>query len=57
MDIRVQTSCIIIKNNCIATIKKNDPKYKTYNKYIPPGGHVDTFEKIENACIREVVTI
>lgn len=54
MNIRVQTSCIIVKDNHIAMIKKKDPKYRTYNKYIPPGGHVENFEKLESACIREV---
>ncbi|NOU97090.1 NUDIX domain-containing protein [Paenibacillus sp. LMG 31456] len=35
-------------------IKKLNPAYKTFQKYIPPGGHVEFSEKLEEACIREV---
>jgi ADP-ribose pyrophosphatase YjhB (NUDIX family) len=35
-------------------IKKLNPIYKTYNLFIPPGGHVEYMEKLEDACAREV---
>lgn len=54
MSIKVQVSCLAIKDNNIAMIKKLNPAYKTFQKYIPPGGHVEFSEKLEEACIREV---
>ncbi|AZN43894.1 NUDIX domain-containing protein [Paenibacillus albus] len=35
-------------------IQKLNPAYKTFQKYIPPGGHVEFSEKLEEACAREV---
>ncbi|RAP73608.1 hypothetical protein DL346_25380 [Paenibacillus montanisoli] len=35
-------------------IQKKNPAYKTYLKYIPPGGHVEFGEKLEKACAREM---
>lgn len=35
-------------------IEKLNPAYKTYRKYIPPGGHVEFSEKLEEACAREM---
>lgn len=54
MYVRVQVSCIAIKDGKIAMIEKLNPAYKTYQMYIPPGGHVEFSEKLEDACIREV---
>lgn len=54
MNVRVQVSCIAIKDNKIAMIKKLNPAYKTFEMYIPPGGHVEFSEKLEDACTREV---
>ncbi|MEF3306408.1 NUDIX hydrolase [Paenibacillus sp. GYB003] len=52
--VRVQVSCIAVRDGCIAMIQKLNPVYKTYMKYIPPGGHVELTETIEQACIREM---
>ncbi|PYI51610.1 NUDIX domain-containing protein [Paenibacillus flagellatus] len=52
--IRVQVSCIAVRDGQIAMIKKLNPAYKTYGLYIPPGGHVERFETIEQACAREM---
>jgi 8-oxo-dGTP diphosphatase len=54
MTIRVQVSCLAIKDRHIAMIKKLDPNYSTYNMLIPPGGHVEYLESLEQACIREM---
>lgn len=55
MTIKVQVSCLAIKDNKIAMIKKQDPKYSTYNMFTPPGGHVEYLESLEQACIREML--
>jgi len=52
--VRVQVSCIAIRDGKIAMIKKLSPAYKTYGKYIPPGGHVEMTETMEAACVREM---
>lgn len=52
--VRVQVSCIAVRDGQIAMIQKLNPVYKTYMKYIPPGGHVETYETAEQACIREM---
>ncbi|MFJ7405872.1 MULTISPECIES: NUDIX domain-containing protein [unclassified Lysinibacillus] len=52
--IKVQVSCIAIKDNKIAMVKKVNKNYSTFNQYIPPGGHVENFENLEDACSREV---
>ncbi len=54
-NIKVQVSCIAIKDNRIAMIKKVNSLYATYNKLIPPGGHVESYENLEDACKREVL--
>lgn len=55
MTIKVQVSCIAIRDNQIALIKKiNNPDQSTYQKLIPPGGHVELRETLEEACIREM---
>lgn len=52
--VRVQVSCIAVRDGKIAMIKKLNPAYKTYGKFIPPGGHVEMFETVEEACVREM---
>lgn len=53
--LKVQVSCLAIKDNNIALIKKIKPKSsQVYNRLIPPGGHVELHETLEEACIREV---
>ncbi|WP_308636423.1 NUDIX domain-containing protein [Paenibacillus silvisoli] len=54
MTVRVQVSCLAMKDNQIAMIQKLNPAYKTYQKFIPPGGHVEFGERLEEACAREV---
>ncbi|TCP58933.1 8-oxo-dGTP diphosphatase [Tumebacillus sp. BK434] len=55
MTIKVQVSCIAIRDNRVAMIKKiNNPHQATYQKLIPPGGHVELRETLEEACIREM---
>ena len=51
---KVQVSCIAIRNNQIALIKRLDRKSVTYNHLIPPGGHVELHETLEQTCIREM---
>lgn len=52
--VRVQVSCIAMRDGKIAMIKKLSPAYKTYGLFIPPGGHVEPTETIEQACVREM---
>ncbi|TMV49432.1 NUDIX hydrolase [Paenibacillus mesophilus] len=52
--VRVQVSCIAVRDGKIAMIKKLNPAYKTYGLFIPPGGHVELTETIEEACVREM---
>lgn len=54
MDVRVQVSCLAIRDGQLAMIKKLNRKFKSAGMYIPPGGHVELGEKLEEACIREV---
>ncbi|MGP4079023.1 NUDIX domain-containing protein [Pseudalkalibacillus sp. R45] len=51
--IKVQSTCIAVKDNQMLMIQKLDKQDLTYNFYIPPGGHVEKFETLEEACIRE----
>lgn len=52
--IRSQVSCIPIKDNKIAVIKKDNKLSSTHQKWIPAGGHVEHGETLEEACIREI---
>lgn len=54
VDVRVQVSCLAIQDGQLAMIKKLNRKFKSAGMYIPPGGHVEFGEKLEEACIREV---
>ncbi|MCE4051045.1 NUDIX hydrolase [Bacillus sp. Au-Bac7] len=55
MSIRVQVSCIALRDNKIAFIKKTSRKdLATNNMLIPPGGHVELHESLEEACYREM---
>jgi 8-oxo-dGTP diphosphatase len=55
VSIRVQVSCIAIRDGKIALIKNvKSPAYATYMKLIPPGGHVELMETLEAACAREM---
>ena len=51
---KVQVSCIAIRDNQIALIKRLDRKSVTYNHLIPPGGHVELHETLEQTCTREM---
>lgn len=53
--VRVQVSCIAVRDGKIAMIRKLNPAYKTYQMFIPPGGHVELTETIEQACVREML--
>lgn len=56
MSIRVQVSCIAIRDNKMAFIKKTGRKDSaTNNMLIPPGGHVELHESLEEACCREML--
>jgi len=52
--IRSQVSCIPIKDNKIAVIKKDNKLSSTHQKWIPAGGHVEHGETLEEACYREI---
>lgn len=53
--IRVQVSCIAIRDNKVALIKKiTKDSGVVYNRLISPGGHVEQRESLEEACIREM---
>lgn len=52
--IRSQVSCIPIKEDKIAVIRKNNKLSSTHQKWIPAGGHVEHGETLEEACIREI---
>lgn len=53
--IRVQVSCLAIRENRVAFVRKvNNPRNATYQKLIPPGGHVEMLETLEAAVIREM---
>jgi 8-oxo-dGTP diphosphatase len=54
VSIRVQVSCVAIRNNQIAMIKKLNEDSNLCNCLIPPGGHVEFHETLEQACIREM---
>lgn len=55
MSIRVQVSCIAIRDNKMVFIKKTGRKdLATNNMLIPPGGHVELHESLEEACYREM---
>ena len=56
MSLRVQVSCIAIRDNKMAFIKKTGRKDSaTNNMLIPPGGHVELHESLEEACYREML--
>ena len=56
MSIRVQVSCVAIRDNKMAFIKKIGRKDSaTNNMLIPPGGHVELHESLEAACYREML--
>ncbi|SDX41830.1 ADP-ribose pyrophosphatase YjhB, NUDIX family [Marininema mesophilum] len=54
LSIRVQVSCLVMKDSKIAMVKKKNRNSSVYNQFIPPGGHVELHEPLEAACIREV---
>lgn len=45
-------ACILVKNNKILLAKRVKNPFKNY--WCLPGGHVELFEKIENAIKREI---
>lgn len=49
---KVISGCVIIKDNKILMVK--EAKKKCYGQWNYPAGHVDEFEKITDAAIREV---
>jgi len=56
MLIRVQVSCIAMRDNKMVFIKKTGRKdLSTNNMLIPPGGHVELHESLEETCIREML--
>jgi 8-oxo-dGTP diphosphatase len=54
MAIRVQVSCVAIRDRKIAMIKKKARNSSVFGMFIPPGGHVESHETLEEACIREM---
>ncbi|BBW98465.1 NUDIX hydrolase [Geobacillus subterraneus] len=52
--IRVQVSCIALLNDKIVMIKKKDKTSAVHGYFIPPGGHVELHETLEQACKREM---
>lgn len=53
--VRVQVSCIAVRDGQLAVVKKIRPEAgRVYNRLIPPGGHVELLETLEDACIREM---
>ena len=50
---KVISGCIIIRDNKILMVK--EAKKKCYGQWNYPAGHVDEFEKITDAAIREVL--
>lgn len=56
MKIRVQVSCLAVRGNKLAMVKRldwDDPAL--HDCFIPPGGHVEFEETIEEACAREML--
>ena len=49
---KVISGCVIIRDNKILMVK--EAKKKCYGQWNYPAGHVDEFEKITDAAIREV---
>lgn len=52
--IRSQVSCIPLRGDKIAVIRKNNVKSTTHMYWIPAGGHVELGETLEEACVREL---
>ena len=56
MSIRVQVSCVAMRDNKMVFIKKTGREdLSTNNMLIPPGGHVELHESLEETCIREML--
>lgn len=52
--IRVQVSCVAIRDGNLAMIRRLDPGRATSNCIIHAGGHVELGETLEEACAREM---
>lgn len=52
--IRVQVSCVAVRDGNLAMIKRLDSGRATSGRIIHAGGHVELGETLEEACAREM---
>lgn len=52
--IRVQVSCVAVRNNQLAMIRRLKGDQATIKRIIHAGGHVELGETLEEACAREM---
>lgn len=54
MDIRIRASCVAIRDQSILLIQKHVRTYPNNGLFTLPGGGIEYYEKIKEACVREM---